>query len=1727
MTAKSVREKTLVLLRFLQEFVNVRRRRGTTYSSDDHLLWWEELLAGDNYKNCIYSPLLPAKQMGEKETEIWLEIKKPSEPAPPEPPELLRPWIKGFPRSLHNDREEPQLFTELTRGPQKQGDLFTGSLSEADSFEHLKDHPEVSEAFARYLPRWRQWCEEHRKWSRVHELYSRLDMMRRQAEHTDETYELVMAFGLLTGEVDRQKVRRHVFIAPVEIELEPVRGKIRVRPAADFEHFKVDLSMLPSHMRPDLRETPLTEKLTELDNDLTQTELVKDLLNLVGNHLSPDIVIDPDSFQCHGFDDSRLSLRFAPAVVLRQRVSTGYEETVNQLLSGFSQDQFQETAPWQKLILEGHSQDDIVAKGNPIPAESRKASKQNTSPDDLTVYFPLPSNEEQRRIANRLQHHSSVLVKGPPGTGKSQTIANLICHLLALGNRLLVTAESAKALTVLRDMLPEDIQDLCVIALGSSHHQLELMEESVHRIISRAESWNEEVKVREIRELTAKLEKCREEIARLQNELVEIRGAETQRCESLSGSYRGTAAQIVEKVKRREKKYSWLPKKAPRSDFPLSEDELGFFADWHANLTDDRRKELNWGMGDLRLPEAHELENHFRRRDELQGQVQGGVSLNDAEKMAFVEHIPSERLVGLREALSELAEVNRATRVLLGEAANQVISDFVQGKKHDWLVLIRTWQDCLNELNPRAKFIESTQVTYPDQEVENELLSLAKKRADYFRQGGKRRRLWFFTPKIIRETQRVELCRVNGQPPQNLADLETLIRYFELKQRITSCFEMWPGKVGIPQGGLLPVALKLRDWQRQLVALYRCFEKNLQKLSVIPIEDWIAFFLVGHIEQWQRVVQRELARRQLVEVEQTLEKLRLQCDAQWQQTGNPTLAKCRDALATGNVALWSEALKEESSRQALREKHSRYLELRKKLQRAYPELKTWLARTEGQLAAFPRLANLRKAWLWAQARGWVQRITEPGRYLSVKLKLEQAQKEEKDLLRQLASLKAWQSFMQRLDDRTRQNLQAWAKTIRRIGRGTGKRAPRMRRQARQYLRECLPKMPVWIMPLHRVWETASGQPGIFDTIIVDEASQAGLDSLLLLLMGKRIVVVGDDQQNSPEGHFVELNRIEALIDRYLKKVFDFSESYRPEFSLYDHALRAFGLPITLREHFRCVPDIIRFSNQLCYRDEPLIPLRQAPPNALKPLQAVYVAEGYTDGESPKIINRPEAERIVNTIKECLEDPAYEGKTFGVITLQGQSQMELIQRLLIEKINPRELEERKLTCGTSSTFQGDQRDVIFLSMVVAPNQRFRSLTSDSEKRRFNVAMSRARNQVWLFHSVRLEDLATEDLRYQLCHFFYSPETMPPDGVYAQREVLETAVKNTPNRKLVPPPKPFESWFEVDVALEILAKGYRVKPQWEVAGYRIDLVVEGKTRRMAIECDGDTWHGPERFLHDFHRQLQLERAGWTFVRIPASEFYAARKRCLNYVFDKCRELDIYPVIEEEGQDLRERPSQICDRKNGTATHTAQPGDSLPETKDLTSQPASSLTPLSVQQKSGFLPFSSLDQSDEDSDISAPIDVSEPVVARSHDSTTDVGSCPPESSDGPPQEDEQVPVVYHAVPAQVTPTFRFNSPEDVVEFLECGDDRVLKELFWKFFPEEEDLWKHLAAWAKNHNLFDANARKFLYKVGESFSPTRGWSITPRQRTWARDLLVQAIKKGFLREAGIDWLQRLFSER
>ncbi|MFZ4778746.1 MAG: AAA domain-containing protein, partial [Terrimicrobiaceae bacterium] len=504
------------------------------------------------------------------------------------------------------------------------------------------------------------------------------------------------------------------------------------------------------------------------------------------------------------------------------------------------------------------------------------------------------------------------------------------------------------------------------------------------------------------------------------------------------------------------------------------------------------------------------------------------------------------------------------------------------------------------------------------------------------------------------------------------------------------------------------------------------------------------------------------------------------------------------------------------------------------------------------------------------ARTWLQDFLGRGDPAELEEELARFQKQQSETMAKLAAAKAWGHCFTRMTEQHRQDLRGWANAIKQI---RGKSAEKFRRDAQNYLDSCRTAVPAWVMPFHRVAETvsASGEP--FDVAIIDEASQSGPEALALLYLAKKIIIVGDPEQISPQGEFISIADVDSYAEQYLEG-FPHRASLGVSSSLFHQADIRFGNRIVLREHFRCMPEIIRFSSDLCYRGQ-LEPLRQYPPQRLEPIVVRHVADGYREGASQSARNPVEADALVEAICECCRKTAYAGKTIGVISLQGEAQANLINSLLVKRLTPEEIEGRGIMCGDAYAFQGDERDIMFLSMVAAPNARFQALTTDAARQRFNVAASRARDQVWLFHSVTLNDMNPSDMRYKLLAYYSDPRQQPTGG---------------------PDWEKCESKFERAVGEIIHRRHYRIVPQFEPFGpngKRIDFVIDGDRTRLAVECDGPHHDEPEQIVQDLVRQRQLERCGWTFWRVSAAAFYANPEAALSSLWRKLTNMGIHPI------------------------------------------------------------------------------------------------------------------------------------------------------------------------------------------------------------------------------------------
>jgi very-short-patch-repair endonuclease len=180
-----------------------------------------------------------------------------------------------------------------------------------------------------------------------------------------------------------------------------------------------------------------------------------------------------------------------------------------------------------------------------------------------------------------------------------------------------------------------------------------------------------------------------------------------------------------------------------------------------------------------------------------------------------------------------------------------------------------------------------------------------------------------------------------------------------------------------------------------------------------------------------------------------------------------------------------------------------------------------------------------------------------------------------------------------------------------------------------------------------------------------------------------------------------------------------------------------------------------------------------------------------------------------------------------------------------------------------------------------------------------------------------DLQPGDLRLALIEHVRDPDS--------RRRALQEAQRRA------------ESPFEQAVIERLIHAGYRVEPQVWIGHYRIDLVVSDAQDQVAVECDGDRFHGVEEIPLDMARQAILERAGWRFVRIRGTRFYRDPAGTMAWVFEELKRLGVEPAGAAAGAaTVDEQATAFREKVVKRAWEIMRELDWLPETSEGEASP-----------------------------------------------------------------------------------------------------------------------------------------------------------------------------------------------
>jgi very-short-patch-repair endonuclease len=1277
------------------------------------------------------------------------------------------------------------------------------------------------------------------------------------------------------------------------VELDDSRGGlIRVRPTSSDPIFDLKpyeelgcngLPALSDLIRRELARIAEGDGLSPFDR-----ESFEPILSSAASRLDPGGCYAPDAASPGATNDpSRLTVTDQWALFARPRSQHVVLQDIERLRRAAQDEKYPLSAVAERIVTEP-SRTAPRSRWGPlntrIGGSQGEAAASEPNDSSFDVFFPLPFNDDQIEIIRRLKQADGLVVQGPPGTGKTHTIANLICHAMATGERVLVVSRGESALAVLKAQLPEEVQPLAIAILSSERQGLRQIESAIREIQSVVEGTRPESRYNAIRRMEAEIAGLQKRLAEIDRDLDRIAAAHLSKI----GPRGESPAALAQRIVREREGFAWFSDRPVKfvSDTGLSELEV-------AALEEARQRVGEWlDHIDAKLPSPADLPSpetvrgwheDLIRAEQLQQAVGSG-----PVRTLRIAPDNAGKAQQLAEALRALVATHH-TRIGM-RWIEPLRRAALRGDNDGWCGLLRERLDELEAIDEERFALARRSVELPPGLFEDDAACEAIGRA------ADGEHLWPVisvgksASKALVGDITLDGAALRYDDIEGWRHVRATLSHMRRREEAKARWRSFAAEVGAP--GDLDARTSVEVAR---TALRAADEARLQsEFLVVAVSGFVSMEALGDDPELCRELADQISAGvgalRLASVHEHIRRNVGLLGPGSDRTSTTLRQFLEQVVGRSDVAaerveaLWRSAIQRVAAVKARANDFATIGVATSKIAKAGAP--TWAKRLHSEPAAAADSlvpTNWRDAWDHAAADAALVAIDARERLTALAQERAQADQRRQRLFAQLVRERTFFELDRRLSPAIKSALVVFVRALARIGRGTGKTAPLHRRTAREAMARCYDALPCWIMPTWRVAEQLPPELGAVDLVIIDEASQSDVTELPALLRGKKILVVGDDRQVSPTAPFVTQAKIVQLRHQYLGEL-PFNNLLEPGESVYDLMRAVFPNDrLMLKEHFRCVEPIIRFSMQ--FYPEKMLPLRipKTSERLDPPLVDFYLPHGRR--ESHRKINAAEAELIVSEILALTTRPSTRPRSIGVISLIGAQQAEYIRAKLSEMIGEELMQRHAILCGDSATFQGTERDIVFLSMVADPVHRT-ALTMPRYEQRFNVAVSRARDRVVLVRSVRREDLNPEDLKARLIAHFENP--MPLNGG-ASDEGLAAC----------------ESGFERDLMQRLLDRGFRVRAQVGAPGFRIDLVVEGKDgRRLAVECDGDRFHGPEQWREDMRRQRVLERVGWQFWRCFASSFYRNPEAVTDDLFGALARMGIEPAGKVEHAVARAR-------------------------------------------------------------------------------------------------------------------------------------------------------------------------------------------------------------------------------
>ncbi|WP_019878920.1 AAA domain-containing protein [Succinispira mobilis] len=1486
-------DKVVALFTYIEKLYASLYTKDKNLSSHINQLEWKIILKDIPDSEYVILVGKGESKFDDRGNKVFLSVEKPSSVLPPQLPRGLEKWVA----SSWNKFDRPISYMEKI-----DEENFTDNINRVELYNIWKVERDA-------------WAVLERKNYSVRGLFNELYQYYNIFNRDPETYELIGSNGMLVT-VNSSQIKAPVLLKRMDLRFDADNNVMMI---VDTE---AQVTLNDEVIR-ELNQTNL-ETLKTIGAELEQEdyqpfddERVESFIKRAVHQISQDISYVLSEDEVHQVSEP-YAVYLEPILFIRRR-STGVARVIAEIIDDVQENGI-EYGPLVEMV--NPSTKNTLASSD--EGQNSNVSFTEINGQDRNIFLSKASNKEQLEIARRIETAKAVLVQGPPGTGKTHTIANLIGHFLSQGKTVLVTSQTSKALSVLKEKLPESIQNMCVAVLNENNKDFE---QAIGMITTGLSTYDEKHWKCISEQYLSIHKKLYEDVESVRKSIFTIRNKEFTPIVIAGEGH--SPIDIAKFIYANKDLLDGIPGKVDiNSPLPVSCDDIRFLYSSNKDVCSEEEVELGQvklNPSDLMVPT--DFEKWVLHRNQYEEQCQR-LCAAIAELQMETINVDLEKLtiyLGKRsiEPISPV-HINTFSNqledgiIVIEEWQHKAILDGKRGDSYAeiWHSLIFKIQDTYEYCNKIMSDIFGKNIKSDISLTDGTLQEQLAKLASYFDKPGLIRTM---SGMFNSSHQKLAVqITINGQPLKERADCEIVQKYAKCLQKREQLGVMWNQLIGdsspclqfeklgsTPERNCYNFVLQIEKHLSWYHTVCADIKKNFETMGIIiSLKDCSTFISEeDEIKHSIKIIQEimplycQLFRLLYIEYGEFLKQydqaliLLKNAAENGGKSANALYHEFKILSVDGYTKAYNEFV-------AMYNKNSiitRRKEILAKLHKYAPEWANAIVVRAGLPDEQYMLDHLPELWKWNQYKQLLDKYLETS-LDELLIKDKECSKRLLQVTEKIVEALSWYHLIKRIGGNTQiqQSLSAWRIVNKKYGKGTGKNAHIYKREARMLMEKCQVAVPAWIMPINRALDSMSPSKTRFDIVIVDEASQSDISSLPILYLGKKIIVVGDDNQVSPSAiNAIRSEDMQALMKTYLYGVIEHPTVYDMKTSLYDIVGMTFP-SLMLIEHFRCVPEIIAYSNKLSYRNK-IKPLRDASNVVIKPSTMVYRVDGKQNGKT----NAVEAECIAALMIACMEQPEYKEQTFGAITLLGAEQSDVIMMYLQKHMSLKEISERKILCGNPAQFQGDERDIIFLSMVYS-NSTDGPLTKVSfdegglaNKQRYNVATSRARNQLWLVHSLDIErDLKANDIRKDLLAYMTNPGLLEN-----QKKTIEELS---------------QSPFEVEVATALITQGYNIVQQWKVGAYSIDMVACYKDKKIAIECDGEKYHsGQEALLADMERQIILERLGWTFIRLRGGEYYSAPDKAINRVVSDLNNLGVYPES-NVGKDISENDS-VSDRDN----------------------------------------------------------------------------------------------------------------------------------------------------------------------------------------------------------------------